>query len=256
MSERVWDRFLTPQDKAVREISGQGKRAGFGKRPALIIIDVNYDFLGHKREPVLESLKRWRHSCGEVGWDATEKIRVLIDIARTKGLPIIYTTSVRRSDEWDDGSWRWKNSRSGENPVTPRGVDQTDIVKLIAPSPIDLIIKKQKPSAFFGTNLASYMVLLGADSLIVTGAVTGGCVRATTIDSFSYNFRTTVVEDGCFDRTEASHAINLYDIHSKYADVVHSDEVIAYMKSLPAGMFELPTGVPPGAVQTKGRSVA
>ena len=256
MQERIWDRFLTERDKKTRELSGLGKRAGFGERPALMIIDVNYDFLGDKPESVLQSIGRWRFSCGEDGWIAVPKIRKLIDIARAKGLPIIYTTSIRRPDEWDDGSWQWKNSRTGENPIPPPGIESTDIVKDIAPSPIDLLIRKQKPSAFFGTNLASYLVLLKADSLIVTGTTTSGCVRATVLDAFSYNYRTTVVEDACFDRIQASHAINLFDMHSKYSDVVHSDEVAAYMNSLSAGMFELPTGAAPSQPRVKQSSVA
>ncbi len=79
---------------------------------------------------------------------------------------------------------------------------------------------KQKPSGFFGTNMASYLTLLGCDSVIVTGTTTSGCVRATVLDAFSLNYRIALAEEGCFDRSQASHAINLCDMNAKYADVV------------------------------------
>jgi nicotinamidase-related amidase len=81
------------------------------------------------------------------------------------------------------------------------------------------VIKKQKPSGFFGTNLASYLTLFGCDSLIVVGTTTSGCVRATVVDAFSLNYRVILAEEGCFDRSEASHAVSLCDMHAKYADV-------------------------------------
>jgi len=78
--------------------------------------------------------------------------------------------------------------------------------------------------------------------VIVTGTTTSGCVRATVLDAFSLNFRVTVVEDGCFDRAQASHAINLCDMHAKYANVMHSDEVVDHLNTLSQGMFDLPSG--------------
>jgi nicotinamidase-related amidase len=81
---------------------------------------------------------------------------------------------------------------------------------MIAPGPREIVIKKQKPSGFFGTNLASYLTLLGCDSVIVVGTTTSGCVRATAVDAFSLNYRVTLAEEGCFDRSEASHAVSLW----------------------------------------------
>ena len=83
-------------------------------------------------------------------------------------------------------------------------------------------------------------MLLNADSVILTGVSTSGCVRATVLDAFSNNFRIAVVEEGCFDRSQASHAINLCDMHAKYADVVKLDETLAFIDTLPKGMFDLP----------------
>jgi len=104
------------------------------------------------------------------------------------------------------------------------------------------VIKKRKPSGFFGTALASYLTLLGADSVVVVGTTTSGCVRASVVDAFSLNYRVILAEEGCFDRSEASHALSLCDMHAKYADVVPTAEVLAYFDSLPADLFELPRG--------------
>jgi nicotinamidase-related amidase len=114
MNERIWDKFLTERDKAVFAAGGFGARAGFGKRPALLVIDVNWAFCGERPEPILESIKRWRTSCGEEAWIALEYIKSLIEAARAKGLPVTYTTGERRADNWDAGSWRWKSTRGDE----------------------------------------------------------------------------------------------------------------------------------------------
>ncbi len=245
MSEPIWNQFLTERDKAVFEAAGYGARGGFGKRPALLVIDVNYAFCGESPEPILDSIKKWRNSCGAEGWESIGYIRKLIDGAHAKGVPVIYTTGVRREDNWDSGSWSWKNSRSRERPQA-LGVnrDGNDIVDEIAPAPQDIVVLKQKPSGFFGTNMLSYLVLLGCDSVVVTGTTTSGCVRATVLDAFSNNFHVAIAEEGCFDRSQASHAINLCDMNAKYADVVKTDEVLDYFSGLPAGLFDLPKGAP------------
>ena len=116
-----------------------------------------------------------------------------------------------------------------------------DIMDEIVPSAQDIVIRKLKPSAFHGTPLTSFLVNLGADSLIVTGTTTSGCVRASVLDAFSNNFRTVIVEEGCFDRSQASHAINLCDMQAKYADVVQMDDALEYIESIDAE-YNLPTG--------------
>jgi len=243
MSAPVWDAFLTDRDRAVFDASGYGARAGFGKRPALLVVDVNYAFCGDKREPVLESIKRWRQSGGEEAWDALPILARVIEKARERELPIIYTTSQRRADNWDAGSWAWKNVRSGEK-LAQSNLPGEEIMPQIAPGPKDIVIAKQKPSAFFATPLQNYLTLLRCDSVIVMGTATSGCIRATVTDAFSHNYRVTIVEDGVFERSQASHAVSLCDMNAKYADVVPSGEVIDYMSSLPNGLFDLPKGAP------------
>src|SRR6266853_1953674 len=114
MTEPLWNKFLTERDKAVFAAGGFGARAGFGKRPALLIIDVNWAFCGERPEPILDSITRWRTSCGEDAWVALPFIKRLIEGARAKGLPVIYTTGEGRPDKWDRGGWAWKSSRNDE----------------------------------------------------------------------------------------------------------------------------------------------
>ncbi len=243
MPEPIWNRFLTERDKKVFAAAGYGARAGFGKRPALLVIDVSYAFTGDDpNEDILESIKRWRNSCGKEAWTAIAAIRRLIDKAHDKGLPVIYTTGIRRPDLWDAGGWANKNTRVKEVPKTNR--DGYAIVDEIAPGPKDLVIYKLKPSGFFATPMAGYLTQLGCDSVIVTGTTTSGCVRATVVDAFSYNYRVAMVEEACFDRSEASHALTLCDLGAKYADIVKVDEALAYFDTLKEALFDLPQGVP------------
>ena len=245
MSEPVWNEFLTERDKAVFSAAGYGARAGFGKRPALLVIDVSYAFTGDTPgEPILDSIKRWRNSCGAESWVAIAHIKKLIDKAHQKQLPVIYTTGVRRPDMWDSGGWSRKNTRSKETPKTASNRNGYDIVDAIAPSAKDLVIYKQKPSGFFGTPMTGYLTQLQCDSVVVTGTTTSGCVRATVVDAFSYNYRVAMVEEGCFDRSQASHAMTLCDLGAKYADIVKTDEVLSYFDTLDTGLFDLPKGIP------------
>lgn len=246
MAENIWDTFLTERDKQVFEAAGYGTRGGFGRRPALLVVDVNYGFVGDKPEPILESIKRWMNSCGEDGWKAVAVIKKLIAVARAKSIPVIYTTGVRRADGWDQGAWAFKNSRVTKDylGLKPNQLKSNVIVPEIAPGPKDIVIGKQKPSAFYGTPLQSYLTHLQCDSVLVTGTTTSGCVRATAVDAFSANYHVAVIEDACADRSQVSHAINLCDLNAKYADVVGSAEVMEYIRKLPDGLFELPKGDP------------
>ncbi len=101
MAVRIWDKFLTERDKAVFEASGYGIQGGFGDRPALLVIDVNYNFTGDRPEPILDSIRRWPNSCGEDGWATIPAMQRLLATARRKGIPVIYTTGEVRADRWE-----------------------------------------------------------------------------------------------------------------------------------------------------------
>ena len=244
MTERVWDKFLTNRDKQVFKAAGYGQTSGMGKRPAVIVIDVNYNFTGDKNEPILESVKKWPNSCGEDAWIALPYIKTLVESARQKGIPIIYTTAGFRADGWDRGSWDWKNTRTEGWQTNKNNIqlnlDGDTIHHEIRPQPQDIVITKLKPSAFHGTPLNSFLTNLRVDTVILVGTTTSGCVRASALDAFSENYHVTLAEEGCFDRSQASHAINLCDMDAKYADVISTDQIIEYINELDDGLFDLP----------------
>ena len=245
MSERVWDSFLTPRDREVFATAGFAGQVGLGSRPALLVIDVTYAFCGDRPRAVLVAARLQRTACGKEAWDAVSVIGPLIELARSKGVPVIYTTHRRRPDQWDRGLSLRKNSRAAAAPPRKLSFDPDDIVAEIAPQATDIVVNKVRPSGFFGTPLASFLTQLRTDTLIVVGGTTSGCVRATVTDAYSHGYRTAVVEEGCFDRGEASHAINLWDMHAKYADVVSAASVSDYLQKMPTGMFDLPRGKAP-----------
>jgi nicotinamidase-related amidase len=239
MAGRIWDDVVPERDRKVFAEAGYGQRGGFGERPALLIVDVTYDFCGDRPEPILESIKRFRNSCGEAAWEAMPHLQRLIAAARAKGVPVIYTHSGPRYNSVRVGGWARKNNRA----LLPTEISDrigNDIVAEIAPEPGEIVIQKDKPSAFFGTPLTAYLTALQCDSVLVTGTTTSGCVRGTVIDAFSGNYAVSVVEECCFDRLIVSHKINLFDMHGKYADVVGVDETVGFIQSLPDGLFAPP----------------
>lgn len=234
---RPWDGMLDERDLAVFQLCGHGRKQGFGKRPVVLVIDATYDFIGDKPEPILESVKRFPNSCGEEGWNAVKHIAELVSTARSRKIPVMYTRGESREDGFDLGAWRNKHARAHEG-TSLEGELGSQLAESIAPRPGDLTISKKKPSAFYGTSLISYLIDLKADTVIVVGCTTSGCVRATVVDGFSYGFRMAVVEEGTFDRYKASHAINLFDMNAKYADVVPLSETVAYLRGCPTDLYQ------------------
>jgi nicotinamidase-related amidase len=231
-NERIWDRFLTERDRRVLAAAGYGKRGGFGTRPALFIIDVQYNFCGDRPEDILDGLQQYRTHCGREAWEAVRHIEPLLVLAREKNLPIFYTESARRADLLDSGVQVGKSHRGGEKTVL-EGTHATQTVVPLAPREQDIRIAKRKPSCFFGTIFMSHLNYLDVDTLILTGCTTSGCLRATAVDAYSYNFKVAIPEECAFDRFEASHAINLFDLNCKYADVIPAADVEAYLRGLP-----------------------
>ncbi|MFD2137794.1 isochorismatase family protein [Novosphingobium resinovorum] len=114
------------------------------------------------------------------------------------------------------------------------GAEGYRFVEDVAPLPGDVLLPKKHPSAFFGTPLASYLIDLGCDSVVVTGCTTSGCVRGSVVDAFAYNFRVTVPEECVYDRSPTAHAVNLFDMAYKYADVEPLAQVLAALDGLNA----------------------
>ena len=227
MAQRIWDKYITEEDKQVYELAGFGRKGAVGHKPGVLIIDVQYRTVGDEPMPILDSMKRfYPTSCGESGWQAVRYIKELLEVARPKRIPVLYPHVAPKSAV-DSG-------RLGEKVPTIMTIAQKgyDFVQDIAPTAADILIPKKHASAFFGTPLASYLIDLGIDTLLVTGCTTSGCVRATVADAFSYNFRVVVVEECVYDRGIVSHAINLFDMHQKYADVLSVSDVKNYLKQL------------------------
>lgn len=234
----IWDDVLTERDREVFAAAGWGERAGYGERPVIVVIDINYNFCGDKAEPILESIKRWHFSCGEVAWNVgIPAVQKLLAAGRRKRIPILYTTNPRREDGFDLGVWTLKGSRA-EEPVDVLGHKGNEIVAEIAPEFGDIYIEKRKPSAFFGTTMISHLVNLKADSLILTGSTTSGCVRATAVDGLSYDFKVIIPHEAVFDRGEMSHKMALFDLHMKYIDVTDLDDTLRYLEGLETGLFD------------------
>lgn len=226
----AWDQLLTERDRAVFGEAGYGQKIGFGIRPALLVIDVNYAFVG-LRAPILESIASWPQSTGEEAWEVVDRLTSLLELARHKRVPVIYTTNMSGPVGRAARSRRRLPKRREE--LAPELVEQgRQIVAEIAPRVEDLVIEKPHASAFAETPLLSVLNGLSIDTVVLTGGTLSGCVRATAVDAAAANFNVAVVEDGTFDRGQASRLLSLFDLNAKYADVVPLSEVFAYLTSL------------------------
>jgi maleamate amidohydrolase len=218
--ERVWDRFLTDQDR--QHLAGRGPRpVGFGNRPALLLVDLYRWVFGDRPEPLLDAVRTWPGSCGLAGWRAIPHLQSLLGAARAAGLPVVHVTGLDGSGVagWSVG-WGVSPPAEPDPAARDRQRRRWDIIDEVAPLPGEAVLRKSSPSAFWGTPLVGHLQYLGVDTVIVCGESTSGCVRATVVDGCTYRYRMIVVEECVFDRHEASHAINLFDMHQKYADVL------------------------------------
>jgi maleamate amidohydrolase len=194
-----------------------------GVRPALVIVDMTRAFVD---------------SAFPTGWTPTgaaavEANAALLAAARAVGIPVFFTKSWedpahdRAPSEW--GRWKASQTAKPDPSLGPGDV----IVDALTPMDGEVVIHKQlKPSAFFGSQLASLLVYEGVDTTIVTGMTTSGCVRATAVDAFQMNFHVLIPHEACADRSQISHKVNLFDLHMKYADVISVAETIEYLKAL------------------------
>jgi nicotinamidase-related amidase len=225
MPEHAWEGVIPPADRAVYEKAGFGRSGGLGSRPGIVIIDVQYRTVGLEPAPIMEAMQTYPTACGERGWSAVSAIARLLAAGRERGVPVFYPY-VSQKQEYDGGRL------AGKVPAIMT-IDEQGyrFVEEVAPSAGDVLIPKKHPSAFFGTPMASYLIDKGVDTLLICGCTTSGCVRATAADAFAYNFRVAVVEECVYDRGELSHAVNLFDIQSKYADVIWLEEALSYLGS-------------------------
>ena len=196
-----------------------------GDRPALLVIDLyNLVYRGGAREPH-ELVDTWPSSCGRFAWEAVEPTKSLLASTRAAGLPVLYTTADAVSNV------------VATNRQVGLGKDEDDygIFDAFTPHEGDALIVKERASAFYGTPLIPELTRRGIGSLIVCGTSTSGCVRASVVDAYSSGYHVTIAEECVFDRSEISHKVNLFDMHHKYADVMHVHEISRPPRPDPGG---------------------
>jgi nicotinamidase-related amidase len=219
-----WKDVVSPE---VLDIYSHYVRKTFvGPAPALLAIDLYELSYQGGAKPVTQLHKTYPSSCGEYAHAAIEPTKRLFAAARTAALPIFYTTQDTRPD-----------SLPSRVTATRRQRVQTDpslyaIRSDFKPQIGDVVITKQRASGFYGTPLLAHLTQLGVRALIVCGESTSGCVRASAVDAYSSGFHVVLVEECCFDRSLLSHKVNLFDLHHKYADVMHVDEVAAHLDGI------------------------
>ncbi|MGB6118449.1 MAG: isochorismatase family protein [Mesorhizobium sp.] len=228
MTGKPWEGVIPEEELLAYRKAGFGAPSGLGRKPALLIIDVQYRTVGTEPKPFFESIKEFPTSCGEVGWKAVGNIAKLLQLFRDRNWPVVYPY-VAPKIEHDHGRLAEKIPA-----LMTVGAKGYEFVPDVAPAPKDLLLPKRHPSAFFGTPLVSYLINMDVDTLIVTGCTTSGCVRSTVVDAFSFNFKLGVPHDAVYDRSATSHAVNLFDMSSKYADVSTTEELMASLSKLDA----------------------
>ena len=234
MAERIWDKYLTDQDKA-HVAMGENKQVGFGESPALLLIDLYRGVFGDRPQSILEATKEWPASCGMAAWDAIPALQTVLKAARDAGIPVIHATGRD-----DDGLAGWSTGRQiyGNTDRSPEALERRnrkhDIIEEVSPVDGEPVIRKASPSDFWGTPLVGHLTAHNVDTIIAVGETTSGCVRASVLDGCTNRFRMLVVEAAVFDRHEAAHAINLFDMNQKYADVLPLADVLEYLGEVSA----------------------
>ncbi len=191
--------------------SGIGNRMGFGDRAGIVVVDLQNGFtdascpVGGNLDHVVAATRR------------------VLAAARAGGLPVAFTVIAFQEGTLEGEPWLRKMPGLRE---LVEGTKWCDVDARLEPRPEELVVHKRAASAFFGTHLASFLAASGVDTLIVTGCVTSGCVRATVIDAVSYGYRAIVPRECVGDRAQGPHEWNLFDIDAKYADVEPLERVL------------------------------
>jgi maleamate amidohydrolase len=222
MPMRRWEAIFSQEDREVLQRAGLGLKQKFGKRPALLIIDMTRAFVGSAGKSMLESVEEAKTSCGDAAREAVGPTKTLLAACRAANIPVFFTAI-------DYGAVRlsWGPTKI-EEKIDPALHEVVDELK---PLTSELVIKKAKASGFFGTPLLSCFRKLEIDCLLVAGGSTSGCLRATVVDAFSCNYPSFVVEECTFDRFDLSHLVSLWDMHAKYADVITLDGALDAISS-------------------------
>jgi len=220
--DHCWRGFV---DDETEEIYSHYKRDVFvGENPAVLMVDVYKASYEGGQQRVIDVIKEHPSSCGERAWAMVEPAKQLLEASRAAGIPITYCTGDTRSSS--------NKGRATNRQVLNEHNESYDILEELAPEDGELVVYKQRASAFYGTPLMSHLTQMGIQSLIMGGGTTSGCLRAAVQDAKANGFHVTLVEECCYDRTAMNHMVNLFDMHHKYADVMHLDEVLTHINGM------------------------
>lgn len=209
---------LLHQAGALYDRRGFKHRVGFGRRPAVVVVDLMRGFtdpacpLGSELDGVVRATRR------------------ILALARHRRVPVFFTAIEYAGDLADAGLWPRKIPAL---TMLRRGSPWTELDPRLERRPTEPVVWKKYASAFFGTDLASRLTCLGIDSVVLLGATTSGCIRATAIDGIQYGYRVVVPREGVGDRARLPHEINLFDIDGKYGDVTSLAAVVRHLRRLP-----------------------
>lgn len=217
----IWDDVIPESERLIYAKGGMGAgNIEWGRQPGILVVDMTYGFVD----------SAFPLGYGETGWPAVAAIRRLLDRGRQLGVPVFYT---RAKDPGQSACERglWKGGGAVAHPGM-RDPKANQIVQEIAPRPGEPVIAKTWPSAFFGTDLVSYLIYHRVDTLLIAGMVTSGCVRSSALDAFSFNYRVVVPQECVADRGQTSHKVALFEIHMKYGDVLPLDTVLEHLEQV------------------------
>jgi maleamate amidohydrolase len=188
---------------------GFAGRVGFGRRPAVLVVDLQRGFTD-PRSPLGADFGREIAATNE-----------LLSAARRAGAPVLFSVALAEAGLWA--------RKLPANDLLEPGSEWVTLDPRLEPAADDQILPKHYPSCFFGTDLSTRLVSRAVDTLIIAGATTSGCVRATAVDACSSGLHTIVVGEAVGDRSALSHLVSLFDIDAKYADVVPLADAITYL---------------------------
>jgi maleamate amidohydrolase len=203
---------------ATYRAAGFGAAVPRGARPALLVVDLTRGFT---------------EAAFPTGADVSATVaatNVLIDAARSRSLPVLFTAIAYTEAEAQGTSVAWFAKAHGLRALV-EGSPAVELDPRLARGPEDLVVLKKGASAFHGTSVAAALVAMGVDTVLVCGATTSGCVRASVVDAVQSGFHVLVPREAVGDRAPGPHDANLYDINEKYGDVVDLDDAVAYLAS-------------------------
>jgi maleamate amidohydrolase len=217
---------LSDLDREVMARAGYGRRVVLGAHPVLLLIDFQTNYLG-ANEPILKQLEKYPSGGGAGAWRALAAARIVLGAARQNAVPVVFTRIAYSPDRAATNTFAVKRGQADSFLEGSAGVK---IVEDLQPRTDEQVLVKGAASAFFGTQLHDHLTGIGADSLLVTGLSTSGCVRATVVDAAALGYRVAVIVEAVADRIELSHRAALVDMWMKYAELVTVVQAVEYIE--------------------------